>query len=89
MTYTINKTYTQSRNKKEFKAPSDVVKKIYESGAFISNGNINQMTVRSYNKVTGKTEYLGTLKSFIKENTKFKDGNQRNVTRSNLVKIVK
>jgi hypothetical protein len=81
----VNKTFTQPRNKMEFKAPLDVVQRIYESGAFISNGQKDQICVRRVNKVTGKCEYLGQLKDIIKGTKAIvKDGNGRNVTRGNL-----
>lgn len=77
-----NKNYTQKVCKKEYRAPSEIVNAIYESGAYISSSHGKYMEV--FKTVNGKSTYVGSLHDFIKVNSKFRNGNTRMVTLGNL-----
>lgn len=80
-----NETYVQPINKKEFKAPREIVDSLLNEGYGITSGNGGK-TIQVQRVINGKTVYCGTLASFVKQNAnyKFRDNNSRNITLSNL-----
>lgn len=79
-----NVTFVQPVCKKEYTAPAEVVRNLYENGMYVTSAMGKYMQVCRY--VNGKSKYVGMLASFVKGTTKysFRNGDTRTVTLGNL-----
>lgn len=69
------------------KAPTEIVESIYDAGYNIStSANGKMASVYSYNKKKKRNEYVAPLSYFISDRIAgYKDGNGKNLTKSNLI----